>query len=298
MNGLDFLDKINDLDDDLLVLEKHAKVTNLRRRTTIISLCAAAGVFLVIGSILLIPRFMNKSSGQISSVRSGGTDKASEKLTAEVNEDSSEDLNMAYETTVSLDNDQEADMCNDDSDYDSQMASDTKSSTEADSEFGGGDVRIVNDDKNITDDEGYDYLSEAAESVGDSTYKFGDPNNGGIELSEDGFCFLDITDEPTIDLSLKYYLYYGEDSLISFVALSKNENDFKYQIYVYKWLDDLDKFLNEHMGEDVLFVIDGEDVYCIAPDNSYFSSNKKAELSSSADLYTIYNYDENTYHVS
>lgn len=305
MNGLDFLDKINDIDDDLLVLEKPAKVTNLRLRTTIISLCAAAGVFLIIGSILLVPHFLNKKSSAISTVRSGGSnDNGSKSVFAEADERSG-DNNAEFEaTTVST---EETDV--DFEDYDEEDSSSEQESnqglqqdsqqstekTEPDSLYKG-DVAIVNNDNNFTDDEGYDYLAEVYENIGDTGYSFGDPSKGGIDFSVDGFCFLDITDDPMIDVGYKYYIEYNEDSINSIIGVAKNDNDYKYVINIYLWLDDLNDFLEQHKGQDVVFVKDGDDIYCIAPDNSYFSSSKNSSLPGS-NLYSLYKYDENTYHV-
>lgn len=312
MNGLDFLDKINDIDDDLLVLEKPAKVTNLRRRTTIISLCAAAGVFLIIGSIILIPHFMNQGTSQISSVRTGGdgsgkkdsiTDMQENGSAYEYEETTAAPTNETYsEDEDSYDEDSDAGASSDQDNQSSQQQQGDAQPGTTDKDSSGdslykGDVAIINNDKNITDGEGYDYLSEVSESISDSGVSFSDPISNGFDFSVDGFSFLDITDEPMIDVSYKYYIQYGDDSIISIVAITKNENDFKYQMFIYKWLDDLYEFLEEHEGEDVVFVRNGEDIYCIAPDNSCFSSKKDPYFLEQSDLYQTYKYDENTYHV-
>ncbi|MCR5802776.1 MAG: hypothetical protein K6G47_00815 [Clostridia bacterium] len=311
MNGLDFLDKINDIDDDLLVLEKPAKVTNLRLRTTIISLAAAAGVFLIIGSVILVPRFMNKDSNAISSVRSGGSDSGSEKsMYAEADEPSDEGDVVYEETTTSCEEagstveydeeDSSFDMeVDQESDNASQQQSSEQVSKDKDTDsLYKGDVVIVNNDNNITDDEGYDYLSEISESISDSGITYSDPGTEGIDLASDGFCFLDVSEDPMIDVGYKYYLQYSDETILSLIAITKYEDDFKYQRYIYKWLGDLYDFLQEHEGEDVVFVMDGEDIYCIAPDDSYFASNKESTLmSDTSNLYSTYKFDENTYHV-
>ncbi|MBO7424162.1 MAG: hypothetical protein J6U23_00660 [Clostridiales bacterium] len=314
MNGLDFLDKINDIDDDLLVLEKPAKVTNLRLRTTIISLAAAAGVFLIIGSVILIPRFMNKDSNAVSSVRSGGSDSGSEKsMYAEADEPSDEgdvvyeETTTSYEgagSTVEYDDEEEEDSSFDmEDDQESDNASQQQSSEQGSKDKNTdslykGDVVIINNDNNITDDEGYDYLSEISESISDSGITYGDPGSDWITPETNGFCVLDITEEPMIDVGYKYYLQYSDETIISIIVITKYEDDFKYQRYIYTWLDDMYDFLEEHEGEDVVFVMDGEDLYCIAPDDSYFASNKKSTLmSDTSNLYSTYKFDENTYHV-
>lgn len=308
MNGLDFLDKINDLDDDLLVLEKPAKVTNLRLRTTIISLAAAAGVFLIIGSIILVPHFMNKGSNAISTVRSGGSDDGGKKSIYAEAAEQSEDNGADYEaTTVSFEETQAdfEDYEDEDSSFeqDSEQASDQASQQQGceqdssdkntDSLYKG-DVAIVNNDNNFTDDEGYDYLAEIYENISGTGYTFGDPSS--YDFSVDGFCYLDITNDPMIDVGYKYYIEYKEDSINSIIGVAKNDNDYKYQINIYLWLDDLYDFFEEHKGQDVVFVKDGEDIYCIAPDNTYFSSDATGHLSGS-NLYSLYKYEENTYHI-
>ena len=301
MNGLDFLDKINDIDDDLLVLEKPAKVTNLRLRTTIISLCAAAGVFLIIGSVLLIPRFMNKGGSAISTVRSGGSDNNGSKNAITDAEAAEATTTAASEETGYYEDDNDAS-----SEQENEQNSGSQQSSEQDSEsvcdkdslLYKGDVMIVNNDNNISDDEGYDYLLEVSESVSDSGISFSDPATEGIDFSLDGFCILDVTDEPFIDVGYRYYLQYSDDSIISLIAITKNVDDFKYQKYIYKWLGDLYDYLEEHNGEDVVFLMDGEDLYCIAPDNSYYSSNKYSDiLADKTNIYSTYKFDENTYHV-
>ena len=323
MNGLDFLDKINDIDDDLLVLEKPAaKVTSLRRRTTIISLCAAAGVFLIIGSVLLIPRFLNKDSNNgISSVRTGSDSARDmeekdvyEETTAAPEIDDSDDNDIASEETEETSENANSSKSYSSSDYDDEDSSAASGDSDIDNagEYDGGnqggtmqgtlkieDAKIINGDNSLSEDEAENYFDDN----GFQAISYILPSRMGLDeldtsASLYGFSYLDITSDPEIDVSTKYYLIFNGDDVFAITSLTKVSDGLRQNSTSFpEWIDELDAFLKEHTGEDVAFVRFKSRIYCIAPDNSCFASYGDASILGTGNLYDIYAYGENIYHV-
>ena len=297
MNGIDFLDKINDIDDDLLTLETPAVKTDLRRKTLVISLASAAAVALVIGGALLIPNLMNSSSGTSVKKKDKSEKSRGDSYNASTIVEGDVD---AYEEPASADDSEDS--------YEEEQITEDGTSTYNKSDTATGvldmgdvvSLRVIGGAYEFDSDEGLDYLMENINIVRMTLMDDGVSIND-LKLSEEGYSQYVVSDDnqDSVIVNSKTYIVYSEDKAVAFLTATKDTDGFTMLIDDRsQWLRTSGSFFEEHKNEELINVFFGDTEVFIAKDGSYCASSddlgKQFDENMTKEYYDIYKTEFNT----
>lgn len=149
----------------------------------------------------------------------------------------------------------------------------------------------------VTDEIGYDFLSENYESIKTLLIESG-VNADNLLISEHGYSHLN-TDDNTIAVNYRDYLAYSDGELISIITVINDENGLWYSpAFGGPWFEQYNSFLNEHSGEELVYLYVGIPEVIITPDNElYYASSGQpyGDVVDGVDYYAIFNQGSNTY---
>ena len=286
MNGIDFLEKIKDIDDDLLTLETPAVETNLRRRTLIISLASAAAVFLIIGGLLFVPNFLNEKSS--STVK---TKKSADKIVAEGTlaedsdyKDSSSEIAKAYEDPEdnaelenAVDSDAEA-MEESDDDSDSNLSKDYVASySQGDTNILDSNVKYYGSANQFTDEDVADFMQDNYSLIKMTLMEDG-VDVSDLKISDNGYVQLVVSDmnEVSVFLNSRTYIASSDGKFVAFIKVtSDSENGFELEVEdKNSWVKTSGDFFEKHDGEKLVYVCLGDEEVFFAENEAFCSSTK------------------------
>ena len=149
----------------------------------------------------------------------------------------------------------------------------------------------------VTDEIGYDFLSENYESIKTLLIESG-VSADNLLISEHGYSHLN-TDDNTIAVNYRDYLAYNDGELISIITVINDENGLWYSpAFGGPWFAQYNSFLNEHSGEELVYLYVGIPEVVITPDNELFytsSGQPYGDVVDGVDYYAIFNQGSNTY---
>lgn len=295
MNGLDFLEKINDIDDDLLVLERPAVKTAIRRKRTIITLCSAAAVLLILGGVFFFATRGSSSDRIYGKKRSSGSSKSeSAEMTTvpaffadETISDSNEGEQDFYEAIDSAEMSETTGSSKDGG----GQSSTTK--IEAYLTLGDGGIQFYNYEYDLSDGEADEFVTNNPEIL--------DPYKGPYEdyiISRDGFRYLYLENDISyVRMNEMTFPVYSGGELMGLLSVTKDKAG------LIATFDDisgnareLGDFLARYDLKTVEFMMVDGDILVVAPDNNYFTTSDKL-LEQGFDYYSSLMSAENTYPV-
>ena len=127
----------------------------------------------------------------------------------------------------------------------------------------------------ITDEEAMEYFRNNQNGIVGSLSSSG-VTSDSVRISETGYCHINYNGEEgkSFEIRQNYrdYLVYNGDNLIAIITLYKeNGKIFNTTSFGARWFDDYNAYLQEHKGENLIYVYAGWLEIIIAPDNTYFN---------------------------
>ena len=135
------------------------------------------------------------------------------------------------------------------------------------------DTDVTLTGQEITDSEAHEYFEKNKDNIIGSLSASGVPTES-IKLSDKGYCHIsyDGVEGKSFEIRQNYrdYLLYIDDELIAIITLWKENGEISATpSFGAAWFDDYNTYLNEHKGEELVFVYAGWMEIIIAPDNTY-----------------------------
>ena len=127
----------------------------------------------------------------------------------------------------------------------------------------------------ITDEEAMEYFRNNQNGIVGSLSSSG-VTSDSVRISETGYCHINYNGEEDKSFEIRQnyrdYLVYNGDNLIAIITLYKeNGKIFNTPSFGVRWFDDYNAYLQEHKGENLIYVYAGWLEIIIAPDNKYFN---------------------------
>lgn len=138
------------------------------------------------------------------------------------------------------------------------------------------DRTITTVGEKITDEEAGSYLETNRESIISELNASG-VNTDNAYFSLKGYSHVSYTGEEgdrlTVKENFRDYLVYNGDKIIAIITVTK-ENGTLYNTIAYGglWFDAYSEFLNEHKGQELVYVYAGSAELIITPDNSVYAT--------------------------
>lgn len=127
----------------------------------------------------------------------------------------------------------------------------------------------------ITDDEAKAYFEKNGASIIGSLASSGVASDA-VKISEKGYCHVtyDGAEGKPFEVRQNYrdYLVHNGDKLVAIITLWKENGEiYNTPSFGAKWFDDYNDYLNNHKGEELVYVYAGWFEIIIAPDNTYYN---------------------------
>ncbi len=137
------------------------------------------------------------------------------------------------------------------------------------------DREIVTVGEEITDAEAKAYFEQNGDGIIASLSSSGAATDS-ITISEKGYCHVnyDGTEGKSFEVRQNFrdYLLYSGDKLIAIITLYKENGEiFNTPSFGAKWFDDYNAYLENHKGEELVYVYAKWFEIIVAPDNTYYN---------------------------
>lgn len=262
MKGIDFLEKINDIDDDLLSLEpikaKSTPLINERKKHYIGYIVAAAAV-LIIGGLVAFPFLRSGDQGKLlTRTKSEDSMSISKGENAAIDdEDMNDSIEVAAEETEAGDRN-----------YSTSKGPKSQDTTTTVSDYSytlGGDGSIA-----------YDYILENKEDILYDLNGYNSKEIEDLEVSLASFTWPSINDvKSEKDNVTRYFPVFDGSEVVAFIEISDTDYDDCYLLDDSDIIETFNSVLKEHSGETVVFVKCGNSFAVVFEDDSYVALDGK-----------------------
>lgn len=125
----------------------------------------------------------------------------------------------------------------------------------------------------LTDADAKEYFAQNGASIISALSASG-VETGNVKIKEKGYCHASYNGEEGKPLTVKQdfrdYLVYSGDKIIAIITLYKeNGKIYNSPAFGAPWFDDYAKYLNQHKGEELVYLYAGWMEIIVAPDGSY-----------------------------
>lgn len=125
----------------------------------------------------------------------------------------------------------------------------------------------------LTDADAKEYFAQNGASIISALSASG-VETGNVKIMEKGYCHASYNGEEGKPLTVKQdfrdYLVYSGDKIIAIITLYKQDGKiYNSPAFGAPWFDDYAKYLNQHKGEELVYVYAGWMEIIVAPDGSY-----------------------------